>query len=52
MSLLARSKPYRIPDPKTYICARCGITKPYRPGRTPYCRDCKPYAPKEAPENG
>lgn len=46
MSLLARSKPYPITDPKTYQCARCGITKTFHHGRSPYCRDCKPYAPK------
>jgi hypothetical protein len=43
MSLLARSLPYRVVDPKTNQCQRCGIT---RESRSPYCRDCKPYAPK------
>lgn len=51
MSLLARSKPYRETDTKTYQCARCGIIKTFHYGRSPYCRDCKAYAPKEAAKN-
>jgi hypothetical protein len=47
-TVLARSKPYRTTDTKTYQCERCGIIKAFHSRtRTPYCRDCKPYAPKD-----
>ena len=48
-TVLARSLPYREADTKTYQCSRCGITKAFHHSRrrTPYCRDCKPYAPKD-----
>jgi len=48
-TVLARSKPYRETDTKTYQCERCGITRTFHHNRmrSPYCRDCKPYAPKD-----
>jgi lipopolysaccharide biosynthesis regulator YciM len=46
-TVLARSLPYRTPNTETYQCERCGITRLLRTGRSPYCRDCKPYAPKD-----
>lgn len=29
------------PKRSGYRCARCGITRPYRPGRGDLCRDCQ-----------
>ena len=29
------------PDRSVYRCARCGITRPYHPGRGDLCRDCQ-----------
>ena len=29
------------PNRSGYRCARCGITRPYRPGRGDLCRDCQ-----------
>ena len=34
------------PSPGTYACERCGITRPYRPGRGRLCRDCRDTDPR------
>ena len=36
------------PGRSVYTCSRCGITRPYRPGRGDLCRDCYDLAGRKA----